>query len=111
MSQQLDGQGEAHQALGRPIGYTTMQTRLNRLVVKGVVTRLEERPARYAAVLAASFAAALAVLALPTGGAIRAALGSELGAVLFVAAAMSWALFQFQDPVLVSLDQARWVPW
>jgi O-antigen/teichoic acid export membrane protein len=65
----------------------------------------------YAAVLAASFAAALAVLALPTGGAIRAALGSGMGAVLFVAAAMSWALFQFQDPVLVSLGRARWVPW
>jgi O-antigen/teichoic acid export membrane protein len=67
----------------------------------------------YAVVLAASFAAALAVLALPTGVAIRAALGSEpgLGAVLFVAAAMSWALFQFQDPVLVSLGRARWVPW
>jgi O-antigen/teichoic acid export membrane protein len=67
----------------------------------------------YVVVLAASFAAALAVLALPTGVAIRAALGSEpgLGAVLFVAAAMSWALFQFQDPVLVSLGRARWVPW
>ena len=35
---------EAHQALGRPIGYTTMQTRLNRLVSKSVVTRSEGRP-------------------------------------------------------------------
>jgi O-antigen/teichoic acid export membrane protein len=67
----------------------------------------------YAVVLAASFVAALAVLALPTGVAIRAALGPEpgLGAVLFVAASVSWALFQFQDPVLVSLGRARWVPW
>jgi O-antigen/teichoic acid export membrane protein len=67
----------------------------------------------YAVVLVASFAAALAVLALPTGAAIRAVFGSEpgLGAVLFVAASMSWALFQFQDPVLVSLGRARWVPW
>ena len=40
---------EAHAALERPIGYTTVQTRLNRLVEKGVVTRSSERPARYAA--------------------------------------------------------------
>ena len=40
---------EAHQALGRPVGYTTMQTRLNRLVAKKVVTRSDGRPARYAA--------------------------------------------------------------
>lgn len=44
---------EAHQALGRPIGYTTMQTRLNRLVAKGVVGRSEGRPARYAAAVSA----------------------------------------------------------
>ena len=44
---------EAHQGLGRPIGYTTMQTRLNRLVAKGVVTRSEGRPARYAAAVRA----------------------------------------------------------
>ncbi|HVA47740.1 MAG TPA: BlaI/MecI/CopY family transcriptional regulator [Pirellulales bacterium] len=40
---------QAHRALGLPIGYTTVQTRLNRLVKKGLVTRGEERPARYAA--------------------------------------------------------------
>lgn len=39
----------AQAALGREIGYTTMQTRLNRLVEKGVVTRTAERPAQYAA--------------------------------------------------------------
>lgn len=39
----------AHQALGLPIGYTTVQTRLNRLVRKGLVRRSEERPARYSA--------------------------------------------------------------
>ena len=42
---------EAHQALGRKIGYTTMQTRLNRLAVKGLVRRSDERPARYSAVV------------------------------------------------------------
>ena len=42
----------AQTALGRAIGYTTMQTRLNRLVEKQVVTRSAERPARYAAAVA-----------------------------------------------------------
>jgi predicted transcriptional regulator len=40
---------QAHQALGLPIGYTTVQTRLNRLVAKRLATRGEERPAQYAA--------------------------------------------------------------
>jgi BlaI family transcriptional regulator, penicillinase repressor len=44
---------EAHQALGRPVGYTTMQTRLNRLVAKKVVTRSDGRPARYVAAVSA----------------------------------------------------------
>ena len=39
----------AHAALGRELGYTTVQTRLNRLADKGLVGRSEERPARYAA--------------------------------------------------------------
>jgi predicted transcriptional regulator len=43
---------EAHAAVDRPIGYTTVQTRLNRLVEKGVVTRSVDRPARYAAAVA-----------------------------------------------------------
>jgi BlaI family penicillinase repressor len=43
---------EAHAAMDRPIGYTTVQTRLNRLVEKGVVSRTAERPARYAAAVA-----------------------------------------------------------
>jgi predicted transcriptional regulator len=43
---------EAQQALGRPIGYTTMQTRLNRLVAKGVVAKSDHRPAKYRAVSA-----------------------------------------------------------
>jgi O-antigen/teichoic acid export membrane protein len=64
----------------------------------------------YAVVLAGSFTAALAVLALPAGPAIRAA-APALGAWLFTGASMSWAVFQFQDPVLVSLGRARWVPW
>jgi predicted transcriptional regulator len=40
---------EVHVALGKPVGYTTVQTRLNRLVAKGVVARSDERPARYRA--------------------------------------------------------------
>jgi BlaI family penicillinase repressor len=40
---------EVHAALGQPIGYTTVQTRLNRLVTKGVVTKSDERPTRYQA--------------------------------------------------------------
>jgi BlaI family transcriptional regulator, penicillinase repressor len=43
---------EAHTAVDRPIGYTTVQTRLNRLVDKGVVTRSADRPARYTAAVA-----------------------------------------------------------
>jgi BlaI family transcriptional regulator, penicillinase repressor len=44
---------EAHQAVAakRPIGYTTIQTRLNRLVDKGVVSRTGRRPARYEALV------------------------------------------------------------
>jgi predicted transcriptional regulator len=34
-------------ALGRPVGYTTVQTRLNRLVDKGLARKTEGRPARY----------------------------------------------------------------
>jgi BlaI family transcriptional regulator, penicillinase repressor len=45
---------EAQAALGRAIGYTTMQTRLNRMVEKGVVTRTAQRPARYTAAVAAA---------------------------------------------------------
>jgi BlaI family penicillinase repressor len=43
---------EAHRALDRPVGYTTVQTRLNRLVAKGVVTRTRDRPAKYRAAVA-----------------------------------------------------------
>ena len=43
---------EAQAGLGRAIGYTTVQTRLNRLTVKGAVTRTADRPARYAAAIA-----------------------------------------------------------
>lgn len=39
----------AQRALGRPIGYTTVQTRLNRLVAKGLAHRSPQRPARYRA--------------------------------------------------------------
>ena len=43
---------EAHRGFGefgRAVGYTTMQTRLNRLVEKGAVRRSRRRPARYEA--------------------------------------------------------------
>jgi BlaI family transcriptional regulator, penicillinase repressor len=40
---------EAQTGLGRAIGYTTVQTRLNRLVDKAMVSRTADRPARYAA--------------------------------------------------------------
>jgi BlaI family transcriptional regulator, penicillinase repressor len=42
---------EAQTALGLPIGYTTVQTRLNRLVKKGVAARTTERPAKYSAAI------------------------------------------------------------
>jgi BlaI family transcriptional regulator, penicillinase repressor len=41
----------AQQALGLPIGYTTVQTRLNRLVKKGVAKRTKDRPAKYSAAI------------------------------------------------------------
>jgi predicted transcriptional regulator len=40
---------QAHEAHQRPVGYTTVQTRLNRLVDKQLVRRTHERPARYEA--------------------------------------------------------------
>jgi BlaI family penicillinase repressor len=47
---------QAHQALakaqGRAVGYTTVQTRLNRLVKKGIVKRSADRPTRYEAAIA-----------------------------------------------------------
>jgi len=41
----------AHAALGSDIGYTTVQTRLNRLVAKGLARRSDERPALYSAAI------------------------------------------------------------
>ncbi len=40
---------QAHTALDLPIGYTTVQTRLNRLAKKKVVRRTKTRPAKYKA--------------------------------------------------------------
>ena len=40
---------EAQRALDRTIGYTTVQTRLNRLVAKGIVKKSSDRPAQYEA--------------------------------------------------------------
>lgn len=47
---------ESHQRFGRygrPVSYPTMQTRLNRLVQKGHLTRSRERPANYRAAITA----------------------------------------------------------
>ncbi len=38
---------EAQKALNLPIGYTTVQTRLNRLLKKGIIKKTAGRPARY----------------------------------------------------------------
>lgn len=42
---------EAQQSLGLPIGYTTVQTRLNRLVKKGVAAKSKQRPTKYTAAI------------------------------------------------------------
>jgi predicted transcriptional regulator len=41
----------AHQALAQPISYSTVQTRLNRLVGKGLVQKTKETPTRYEAAI------------------------------------------------------------
>lgn len=43
---------EAQAAMERPVGYTTVQTRLNRLVSKGLASRTTSRPAQYRAAIA-----------------------------------------------------------
>ena len=40
---------EGQRALGTRAGYTTVQTRLNRMVKKGLVKRSRDKPARYSA--------------------------------------------------------------
>ena len=40
-----------HQNYSRPVGYTTIQTRLNRMVDKGVLSRSTDYPALYEAVV------------------------------------------------------------
>lgn len=42
---------EAHQRFAKRIGYTTMQTRLNRLVDKKLVAKSKTRPTRYSALV------------------------------------------------------------
>lgn len=41
----------AHQALAVPIGYSTVQTRLNRLVSKGLVRKTKDTPTKYEAAI------------------------------------------------------------
>lgn len=43
-----------HAAFGRAVGYTTVQTRLNRLAEKGLAERGDSRPATYAAAITRS---------------------------------------------------------
>ena len=43
---------EGQRALGGNVGYTTVQTRLNRMVKKGFVKRSRSKPAKYSAALA-----------------------------------------------------------
>lgn len=40
---------QVHEGLGRAAAYTTVQTRLDRLVAKGVASKSAERPAKYTA--------------------------------------------------------------
>ena len=42
---------QAHDRMQRPLGYTTVQTRLNRLVDKGLASKSKQRPCRYAAAI------------------------------------------------------------
>jgi predicted transcriptional regulator len=42
---------EVQAALARAVGYTTVQTRLNRLVAKGVACKTDARPAHYSAAI------------------------------------------------------------
>ena len=44
---------EVHEAMERPIGYTTVQTRLNRLVENGLAAKSKQRPAKYSASVSA----------------------------------------------------------
>ena len=54
----LSAAHRAFEGYGSPIGYPTMQTRLNRLVEKGLATKSDERPARYKAAISPERAAA-----------------------------------------------------
>jgi predicted transcriptional regulator len=42
---------EAHKALAAPIGYSTMQTRLDRLAAKGLANKTNDTPTRYVAAI------------------------------------------------------------
>jgi BlaI family transcriptional regulator, penicillinase repressor len=42
---------ETHEAMARNVGYTTVQTRLNRLVAKGLARKSGSHPARYEAAI------------------------------------------------------------
>ena len=44
---------EVHEGLDAAVGYTTVQTRLNRLVAKRVATKTSRRPAKYCAAVSA----------------------------------------------------------
>lgn len=42
---------EAHRALAAPIGYSTVQTRLDRLAGKGLASKTDDTPTRYVAAI------------------------------------------------------------
>lgn len=64
----------------------------------------------YLVVLVGSLTTAGVILLLPTGREIMRSL-PQFGAAAFLVASLAWAVFQFQDSVLVSLGRARWVPF
>jgi BlaI family transcriptional regulator, penicillinase repressor len=60
----------AHRAFGRygrPVGYPTMQTRLNRLAGKGWLRRTSDRPARYEPAVSVAEVSAAHLERLPQG--------------------------------------------
>lgn len=63
----------------------------------------------YCAVVVGAVLAAVAVLMVPSGEEILDAV-PRLAVPAFLLAAVAWALFQFQDNVIVSLSRAHWVP-
>jgi BlaI family penicillinase repressor len=88
----------AHQALAQPIGYSTVQTRLNRLVGKGLVRKTKETPTRYEAAIQPQdvVESELRTLVQDVSG----------GVVPLVA-----QLFREHQPSAIELDEIRQLIW